>query len=207
VSFEWIGEQNYLRERGNSRGSFRTNVDVIFRFRTIDGRVRIVLTEWKYCESYRAARSLRFSKRGTDRAAIYYPCLTEDRCQIELPGTFDFENLLFDPFDQMMRNQLLASAMERHQEMGANRVSLWHISPKGNEGFLNPVLSKRIAGDGPCSVSAIWGKLSKPGRFLSTPLEDIIPVLVASAPHTAWSKYINLRYGGIGQFVPAHDCA
>ncbi|MCX6599213.1 MAG: hypothetical protein NTV70_22910, partial [Acidobacteria bacterium] len=33
ATFEWIGETNYLGERGNSRGSFRTNVDAVFRYR------------------------------------------------------------------------------------------------------------------------------------------------------------------------------
>src|SRR5665213_1012920 len=51
LTFEWIGERNYLNERWGSRGQNCTSVDVMFRFRTVANKTHIVIAEWKYCES------------------------------------------------------------------------------------------------------------------------------------------------------------
>jgi hypothetical protein len=47
VTFEWIGEKNYLNERWGSRGQNCTSVDVIFRFRTTRRRTS---TDWRQKE-------------------------------------------------------------------------------------------------------------------------------------------------------------
>jgi hypothetical protein len=52
LTFEWIGERAYLKERWGSRGQNCTNVDVLFRYRSVDGKIHLVLAEWKYCEAY-----------------------------------------------------------------------------------------------------------------------------------------------------------
>jgi hypothetical protein len=53
IAFEWIGTKNYLGERGwGKRGEKCTSADFAFRFRRYDGRVQIVLGEWKYTEVY-----------------------------------------------------------------------------------------------------------------------------------------------------------
>lgn len=117
LTFEWIGERSYLKERGwGKRGANCTNVDVMFRFLNSTGKVHVVLVEWKYCESYSGRKHyIHKSRRGTDRVAIYQPCYELAGCQITLGGV-SFEDLFFEPLDQMMRLQLLASAMEREHE-------------------------------------------------------------------------------------------
>ena len=197
TTFEWIGETNYLKERGNSRGSFRTNVDAVFRYRATDGRVRLVLTEWKYCESYPTVRYYQTSKNGTDRVAHYSRELELTNCQLALPDSIPFRNLFFDPFDQLMRLQLLASAMERAKEMAADCVSVLHVSPRSNGELLNEELVRNIAQNGECSVAGVWGKFTTSGRFLCIALEELIPLVVASSPGSEWAKYISLRYGDI----------
>src|SRR5262249_37564878 len=74
VTFEWIGEENHLKERGwGTRGANCTNVDVIFRFLSSSGKIHVVLAEWKYCESYSGKNYIQKSSKGTDRVAIYHP--------------------------------------------------------------------------------------------------------------------------------------
>jgi len=51
LSFEWIGEKNYLNEPAGTRGAFQTNADAVLRFLQQDGRIHVILVEWKYCES------------------------------------------------------------------------------------------------------------------------------------------------------------
>jgi hypothetical protein len=58
VAFEWIGVTDYLGEtrrkgRERTRGANFTSADFVFRFKRKDGKIQIVLGEWKYTEEYR----------------------------------------------------------------------------------------------------------------------------------------------------------
>ena len=75
VAFEWIGTHNYLGESsrgkkapddGRTRGAGFTSLDFLVRFRRGDGRVQVVVGEWKYTEHYRPGVSLRYSRSGRD---------------------------------------------------------------------------------------------------------------------------------------------
>lgn len=143
VAFEWIGEHNYLGEHagkhiaectGRSRGRLFTSADFAFRFRRKDGAIQIVLGEWKYTEYYSIGEDacLRFGDSGTDRLLIYAGEFKKPGCQIRFCDGVNPADLFYDPFDQLMRLQLLASAMERTREMGARIVSVLHVAPKAN---------------------------------------------------------------------------
>jgi len=144
LSFEWIGERKYLNERGGGRGAFQTNADAVVRFRQKDGNIHAVLVEWKYCESDLEPEDLRVSRNGTNRVAIYEPELGKLACQLRL-GAIQFEWLFRLPIYQMMRLQLLASAMQRHREMQADTVSVLHIAPRSNTDLIDPALASPCA--------------------------------------------------------------
>ena len=119
MAFEWIGERNYLgeglggkavRDDARSRGHHFTSLDFACRFRRSDGLIQIVSGEWKYTEYYSNEQDMRFSDNGTDRLKIYKPSLDAADCQIVLDG-LQQEALFFDLFDQLMRQQLLCSAI------------------------------------------------------------------------------------------------
>jgi hypothetical protein len=194
LTFEWIGERNYLNERWGSRGQNCTSVDVMFRFRTTSGKVHIVLAEWKYCERDEQAKHQHVSDRGTDRVATYRPQLALDGCQLALCKT-QFEDLFFLPLDQLMRLQLLASAMEREHEMDADIVSVLHIAPRANDGLMNRALSCKVAPG--TTVGDVWGTVAAPDRFKAVATEDLIPLLVASGADPAWTSYVGKRYGAM----------
>jgi hypothetical protein len=196
LTFEWIGTKKYLSERSyGRRGQNCTSVDVLFRFLTTDKRVHLVLTEWKYCEKYdHKSKYIRFSDRGTDRVAIYKPDYQRAGSQLQLQDNC-FEDLFFEPFDQLMRLQLLASAMERERELDADIVSVLHISPRANDGLMNKALAAKVAsGD---TLGAVWGKIVRPDRFKAIALEDLVPVITASSNDRRWSDYTMIRYGSI----------
>jgi hypothetical protein len=195
VTFEWIGEKNYLNERWGSRGQNCTSVDVMFRFRNTQNKIHIVIAEWKYCESDEKAKYQHISSSGTDRVATYRPQLTASGCQVSL-GNVRFEDLFFNPLYQFMRQQLLASAMEREREMDADIVSVLHIAPRANDGLLNLALAQKVALG--TTVGDVWKTIAKPGRFKSVATEDLIPLLVQSGANPVWSEYLDKRYGGIG---------
>ena len=205
VAFEWIGRRNHLKEhfRGkvaeNARrrqGQNFTSLDFAFRFRRSDGLIQIVAGEWKYTERYSNGRCIRFSRSGIDRLEeIYASALDAPHCQIALNGQRR-EALFFDPFYQLMRQQLLCSAMERYGEMGADVVSLLHIAPAANRELMRRVTSPELRQLGG-NIHETWEALFKPGRFLGVNVEELIPLVCRNGPDPGWAEYMTLRYGGM----------
>ena len=202
VSFEWIGERNYLNEirsskvapnGGRSRGANFTSLDFAFRFRRTDGRIQIVAGEWKYTECYSKNVNLRFSRSNIDRLdRIYRKHLEQPDCQIK--DSVSVEDLFFDPFDQLMRQQLLCTTMEREQEMGAKIVSLLHIAPKANRELLNRVTSPRLKAIG-SDIHKIWTALTVADRFVGITVETLLPLVCQFVPTPESTDYLQLRYG------------
>jgi hypothetical protein len=199
VSFEWIGEENYLREKcrtsKRTRGANFTSADAAVMFERQDGLRQIALIEWKYTESY-GETWLRFARQsGTDRRQIYawlYEC--ED-CLLDKSLLPCFCDLFYEPFYQFVRQQFLAHEMEKAHELGADVVSLLHIAPAHNLDFrrvTSPAL--RCLGD---SATDVWKRLIRtPDRFTSVATEDFFGRLpVSRLPELAgWWGYVNQRY-------------
>lgn len=206
VAFEWIGERNYLGEllRGKvapdnkrTRGANFTSLDFCFRFRRSDGRIQLLAGEWKYTEYYARRNCLRYSRSrsNTDRLdRIYREHLDKRDCQIA--GDVPHESLFFDPFDQLMRQQLLCSATERSGEMEADVVSLLHVAPQANRELMKRVTSEKLESKG-SDIHEIWDALTRPDRFKGIDTEDLLPLVYANAPNQQTRKYLELRYGGM----------
>lgn len=205
LAFEWVGEKNYLGElRGRNvaghasrtRGQNFTSADFAVRFRREDDQIQIVLGEWKYTESYRAVGK-RVSESGVDRLErIYRHPLETANCQVKLPAGIEPDALFYDPFDQMTRAQLLASAMEREKEMGATVVSTLNIAPRANLELIGQITSsglKRLGTD----IHAVWSALVVPDRFRGCYTEDLLPIQTRNAPSPEWASYLTVRYGGM----------
>ncbi|MXY06038.1 MAG: hypothetical protein F4171_00950 [Gammaproteobacteria bacterium] len=204
VAFEWIGKRNYLNEllRGKkapddsrTRGANFTSLDFCMRFRRSDGQIQVVAGEWKYTEHYAKGADLRFSRSKTDRLdRIYRQHLVKPDCQVM--GDVPQEALFFDPFDQLMRQQLLCTAMEREREMDADVVSLLHVAPKANRELMGRVTSKELESVG-SDIHAVWGALTLPDRFKGVATEDLLPLVCANAPTSRTREYLELRYRGM----------
>lgn len=95
----------------------------------------------------------------------------------------------------MMRHQLLAREMEEARELGAEVVTVVHISPANNTDLrwiTSPGLSS--LGD---SVAEAWKSLLRtPGRFIEVHTEDLLDAFDISAfpVLTGWHHYIGSRY-------------
>jgi len=206
VAFEWIGARNYLQETsrgrvvgdaGRSRGKGFTSADFAVRVRLDDGRVGLILGEWKYTERY-SSKSIRYSRSGTDRLKIYRPALEARWSQVACPEGVALADLFFDPFDQLMRLQLLAGGMEAagrrgEAEMGAEFAVVLHVAPRANRDLTLKVTSKRLQKLGE-DVHGVWGKLAKRGKFIGLATEDLLAALQAEAPSAGWSEYVARRY-------------
>ncbi len=202
MAFEWIGQKNYLSEkispnRKRSRGALYTSADAAIMFRCRDGQKQIVLIEWKYTESYYSTW-LRYAKSGTDRTKIYEHLYAADDCPLAKELIPDFDSLFYEPFYQFMRQQFLAHEMEKAHELGADIVSLLHISPAHNKDFMRVTAPDLRLID--ISATKVWQKLVKtPGRFVNEYTENIFsPFQVGLFPELKdWWQYIVMRYNWV----------
>lgn len=199
VSFEWIGQKNYLGEKisrngQRTRGANFTSADAIVMFERTDGKRQIVLIEWKYTESY-GRTFLKIAKSGTDRTVIYKPLFNRDDCPFNKAMLSDFDSLFYEPFYQLMRQQFLAHEMEKAQELGADVVSVLHIAPLHNTDF-HKVTSVRLEGIGQTAMD-VWKKPTcHTERFSSVSTEQLFGnVSVEQMPEMrTWLEYIGRRY-------------
>jgi len=204
VAFEWIGAENYLREikspnRKRTRGANFTSADAAVMFENNEGRKQIVLIEWKYTESYYPTW-LRIASSGRDRTEIYKHLYTADDCPLARDLIPDFSSLFYEPFYQFMRQQFLAHEMEKAHELGADVVSLLHLSPAHNKDFMRVTSPDLRSID--ISATGVWQKLVEaPDRFQSEYTENLFGNFnIKPFPElNMWWKYITNRYNWVLQ--------
>ncbi|MEA4931471.1 MAG: hypothetical protein VB026_07820 [Anaerolineaceae bacterium] len=196
VSFEWIGAENYLGERvpkdgRRTRGANFTSADAMVMFEDRDTKRQAILIEWKYTESY-ASNYLGIAKSGTDRRKIYQHLFDDLDCIVDMDLLPGIDTLFYEPFYQFMRQQFLAAKMEAAREMGADVVSLLHISPDANEDFKRNT-SPALSGLG-ATPTEIWKKLVKTDRrFISIHTEDLFRWFETEEME-GWKAYMQNRY-------------
>lgn len=199
VAFEWIGHKNYLNERmprhgKRTRGANFTSADAVVLFERSDGKRQIVLIEWKYTESYSSA-SLKVAKSGTDRTKIYRPLYKREDCPLNKALLPNFDALFYEPFYQLMRQQLLAYEMEKARELNADVVSVLHIAPQQNTDFYR-ITSPELKNLGETATD-VWAKLVRlEGRFTRVSTERLFGTMSPEeVPEMqAWITYIGQRY-------------
>lgn len=198
VSFEWIGQKNYLGEKcrtcKRTRGANFTSADAAVMFKRQDGLRQIVLIEWKYTESY-GHTWLRFARSGTDRRQIYAWLYEREGCPLDKPLLPCFCDLFYEPFYQLMRQQFLAHEMEKAHELGADVVSVLHIAPAHNHDFRR-VTSPALGCLGDSAID-VWKRLVRtPDRFASVATEELFGRGPADRlPELgAWREYVKQRY-------------
>jgi hypothetical protein len=202
VTFEWIGQENYLGEKVSrsgkrTRGANCTSADAAVMFERTDGRCQMVLIEWKYTESYGGA-SIKIAKSGTDRSEIYKHLFLKDDNPLNKDLLPSFDSLFYEPFYQFMRQQFLAHEMERAHELGVDIVSVLHIAPAHNHDF-HKITSPELEKLGESAVD-VWKRLVKPDkRFISVSIENLFRnvFLEQYTEIRTWIGYIHERYAWV----------
>lgn len=199
VTFEWIGERNYLGEKTarndkRTRGANFTSADAVAMFERTDTKRQIVLIEWKYTEAY-GSSLLTIASNGTDRTEIYRPLFDLDDCPVNKEILPSFDDLFYEPFYQFMRQQFLANEMEKAHEMGADLVSVLHIAPSKNKDF-QKITSPGLIDLGSSAIE-MWKKLQNSSdRFVSVTTEELFSgISQHNIPEiSSWMKYMSTRY-------------
>jgi hypothetical protein len=188
LTFEYIGPEDFFSEARNGvrvRGAHCTSVDAAFLHRTVDDVVELVLVEWKYTELYR----LRPPAPAKDRVrAGRYSAAIADR-QGPVRGDILSAAAMFDePFYQLVRQQLLAHALEQSSAEGATRVRVVHVLPPANDAYQRSLArpEHRALGE---TVSSVWQQLLRtPNRFVSMDPATFLDATITSP------EYVS-RYG------------
>lgn len=197
MAFEWIGDDDYLGEKrrkggDRTRGAYYTSADFAFRFRRRDGKIQIVLGEWKYTEEYRT-----LNKGIEVRKQNYFKAFHRSAGVFKQHDDNLYSALFFEPFYQLMRLQLLAQEMEYHKEMKADIVTVLHICPKANTDFRDRVTSPELAKMFPrIGTLGIWKELVTDHKFKSVPMEDLLDIISKNVElkDKEWANYLDMRY-------------
>ncbi len=201
VGFEWIGERDYLNEGGASssrtRGANATSSDAIVRFRH-EGRVETLLIEWKYTETYGAPIPNKVREGATRtpnevRADRYRQLIFEPNGPIRSDLNLKLEDYFWEPFYQLLRQQMLAFQMEKAREADAERVRVLHISPAGNW-RLHAVTAKPLRRFGTDAFAVFAETLVDPGVFICRTIEQVFGPVMAEMPDDPWAVYLAGRY-------------
>lgn len=198
VDFEWIGLQDYLGEwRGRStasRGANATSADAIARMTDASGTVTTLLIEWKYTEAYGKPLD---AKGNPTRIGWYKDKAFAPTGPLRSHPDLTLEHFFWEPFYQLLRQQMLAFRMEQAREAGADRVVVLHISASGNEA-LHRVTSEPLREYGTDAFDVFRSLLVDPSRFTATSIEAaFLPALsaaVAADPTDPWASYLLDRY-------------
>lgn len=200
IGFEWTGAGNYLKEQVGDkpvqRGSNSTSADAFMRFEH-EGVRHALLIEWKYTESYGTALPDKRRPDGTGgnltRHKRYGDIAFAPKGPIRADLGLALEDFFWEPFYQLIRQQMIAHQMEKHDE--ADIVRVLHLSPRGNDALHRVTAPKLRQLGGTDAFEVFRGLLVNPDRFIDRRIEDVFaPLLAACAPDDPWRNYLVSRY-------------
>jgi len=188
VEFEMIGKNKYLPERSHIRGKNTTSIDALMVGEQDNGKNILIFIEWKYTEFYNS-ESLAISAAGTSRINTYRPLLERSDCPIRFDS---IEDLFFDPYDQLMRQTLLAWRMVDVREYGATDWVHLHIIPRANKELKDNNTSISLIGK---DMSSCWKSVLKdPNRYLTLSPEEFLKPALDCTDVKSLMDYLKKRY-------------
>ena len=199
VSFEWIGDYNYLGElpklgADRHRGAGNTSIDATVIYETMDGRRVMLLIETKYSESYGVSYK-RFRTDGSDRVACYRDFYYAGNSPIDITVVPKIESHLFEPFYQLLRQQLLATQIIETGIPDVDRALVVHVYTKANR-ELTAITSPAFRELGRDAYEVWRHILVEPSDFVPLPVEDLFKAApIKDFPELEpWALYLSSRY-------------
>jgi hypothetical protein len=201
VEFEWVGWRAPLEGGRITRGANQTSLDALVLARTVSGR-RAYLIEWKYCEEYRHPEDKGAGRSGETRRARYRHLYEAPTSSFN--GIIPFEDLLWEPFYQLMRmillgDRMLADGLTESQSVDDVKVVV--VCPSANSDYRLLVPSTPIGRrslNGETVQSAIRVGLKHPHRLAFVAQDDLLAALrncTLAADLRPWIDYHAVRYG------------
>jgi hypothetical protein len=156
------------------------------------------LIEWKYTETYGApipnkVREGAARSSNEVRAHRYRELMFAPNGPIRDDLNLKLEDFFWEPFYQLLRQQMLAFQMEKAREAETDRVRVLHISPAGNRS-LHAVTSKALNRFGVDAFAVFAETLVDPAAFVGRTIEQVFGPLMAEMPEDPWAGYLADRY-------------
>ncbi len=200
VEFEWIGLGGPLEEgAAPTRGANTTSVDAFMVAETDAGR-RAYLLEWKYVEEYPTRNNyLGNGSRGDTRRRRYSSLYSAEYSSFN--GSTPMDELLYEPFYQLMRQRLLADRMVNNGELGITDAKVVAVVPKDNTAYRERITSPPLAQRFPNlnTVSDVFSAtLKRPDEAYNIFCPSTLIAAVERDCGDAaaeWVKYQRERYG------------
>ncbi len=195
---EWVGLERYLGERGwPGRGEFATSADLLLAYEDSNRNRHGILVESKYTETYSESNRSDVGRSGQRRIATYTPLFESEDSPIRKDRKLRLTDLLVEPFYQHFRQQLLAAAMEREQELDFASVTCLHVSPRANREFHEGMTAPEMKQFGDTVGEAWEAILVKPDRYRGAAYEDLFTAVAAAGDPelVGWEQYQQARYG------------
>lgn len=210
VAFEWISDVDLLNEqvgdKPRTRGANCTSVDAAVLVDVKGVGRELLLIEWKYVEKYGSRLSGGERSRRV-RELRYADIAFDPHGPIKADLDLWLTDFFYEPFYQLLRQQMLAYQVERRKELGLSAVRVLHVSPTGNR-ELNTVTShellrryRRLVGVtyDPQNISPfqLWPHLLvEPDRFTKRSWQELFGGFDAAAHGMSeWRDYAGVRYG------------
>jgi hypothetical protein len=185
LTFEYIGAADHLAEArpgiARQRGRFCTSTDAAICYRRADGGTEIALIEWKYTESYKGRAA---PKSTSDRLDRYRPLFEAPDGPMRT-DVISYADLFVEPFYQLMRHQLLAHAMERSEELGADTVKVLHVAPATNTELQLSRTRDSHPAAGATLYTAWRAMLRRPDRFVTLDSARLATPTITSEEYVA----------------------
>jgi hypothetical protein len=149
-------------------------------------RQRILfLIEWKYTESYNP------EDLYINRRARAYDTLIANEDGPFVAG-ITTQTLYYEPFYQMMRQTLLASQFEKHQEMDCTQCLNVHVIPKENRDLKETITSPGLQGR---NIHDAWRKVLKaPAKYVPIDPSELLKEARDLPDTKSWLNYLKARY-------------
>jgi hypothetical protein len=198
VELEWTGRMGTLEGRG-SRGANATSADACLIGVTSTGERRAFLLEFKYTESYSNDKWRGKGEKGAERRAKYAERYAESTSCFS--GVASLDDVLYEPFYQIVRLGLLGDAMRADRELGLAAARVVVVCPEENSAYRNRITSpplRRLFPDA-TTVAEVARRLWKqPDGFCMIDPRKMVEAARASgtgADLDRWSDYMGNRYG------------
>ena len=155
-----------------------------------EGRQETLLIEWKYTETYGG----QIAPAGNPtRVARYEKLAFEPDGPLKADLGLALRHFFYEPFYQLIRQQMLAYQMQKAAEDGSERVRVLHISPAANIA-LKAVTAPALCSFGGDAFSAFSRVLVRPEDFVACSTETLFGPLVAISRGGDWADYLVDRY-------------
>lgn len=185
VEFEFIGERQYLNEKGFTRGANCTSVDGVLMGKTNSGELRFFFIEWKYTEDYAQE-----NKYIPERGKVYDELIQS----IDSPfiSSIEVESLYYEPFYQLMRQTLLAEECVKNRDHGVTSYKHIHVVPEDNLSLKENITSPQLSGK---DIHEVWkGLLKDESTFIHLSPEQLLEPVVELVDTISILRYLEERY-------------